>query len=525
MAVLYRKYRPQTFADVLSQKSIVQTLKNQVKSGGFAHAYLFTGSRGVGKTSVARIFAKAVNCLNSKDGEACGQCEVCKQIEAGSFLDLVEIDAASNTGVDNIRDLIEHVKFSPSLGKYKVFIIDEVHMLSKGAFNALLKTLEEPPKHAIFILATTEINKVPPTIISRTQRFDFKAYAPEDLLPLLEKICSAENFKISREVLQLVAQNAEGSARDALSLLDKIMTLGESPSVEDSEQLLGVTDISVCENLLELITQARAKELPDFFAKLAEKGTDYVILNRDFLEYLRKILVFKVTDGGQDFKLSENRSQKIKDLCSALSLNEIIFIIRLFLKSYKDLSGAPAPEIPMLLASLEAGLKKTAAQAAGHGSLSRLSHTAQPISQENNHEWTDLPAQEKNTPPKAQPKLEESLTIEEAGEAMTLPEVRLIWPKVIEKIRIVNSPLASLLRNGELTDILGHKIILGVKFLFNKQNLENPKNFSLICNTFEEVTGKKMTVSALVVKQEVVERDPSQALTQALQVFGGELID
>ncbi|MCX6797133.1 MAG: DNA polymerase III subunit gamma/tau, partial [Candidatus Doudnabacteria bacterium] len=181
MAVLYRKYRPQIFADVVNQKYIIQTLKNQVALGQISHAYLFTGSRGVGKTTVARIMAKAVNCLSKKGGEPCDVCEICKQVTAGNFLDLIEIDAASNTGVDNIRELIEHIKFSPSAGKYKVFIIDEVHMLSKGAFNALLKTLEEPPEHAIFILATTEAGKVPATIISRTQKFDFKALSEADI--------------------------------------------------------------------------------------------------------------------------------------------------------------------------------------------------------------------------------------------------------------------------------------------------------------------------------------------------------
>lgn len=510
MAVLYRKYRPQTFAEVLGQKHIIRTLKNQVAAGSVAHAYLFTGSRGIGKTTLARLLAKAVNCEHVKDGEPCGKCSNCVAVQNGNFLDLVEIDAASNTGVDNIRELIEHVRFSPTSGKYKVFIIDEVHMLSKGAFNALLKTLEEPPKHAIFILATTEINKVPATIISRTQRFDFKALSARDLLPHLEKICAAENFKISKEVLELVAQNAEGSARDALSLLDKLMTLGESPSVEDSQQLLGVTDIAVCENLLEMIALGKAGELPDFFAALAEKGVDHTILNRDFLEYLRKVLVFKVTEGAQNFSLADDHAAKLKELAEKFSLNEIIFTIRLFLKSYKDLSGAPLPEIPMLLAALEAGLKKPQTSSA---------HPEPPkILLADNH-------QPENLVQKSQPQIQESIVIEEAGEVMTLPEVRIVWPKVVDKIKAINSPLASLLRNGELLDVLGNKIILGVKFLFNKQNLEHPKNFSLICSAFEEVAGKKMAVAAQVTKQEKVSVDSSQALSQALQVFGGELID
>lgn len=526
MAVLYRKYRPQTFSEVLNQKPIVQTLKNQVISGGISHAYLFTGGRGVGKTSVARILAKAVNCVGVESGklkvesggDACGACDSCKAIEQNIFLDLIEIDAASNTGVDNIRDLIEHVRFSPTSGKYKVFIIDEVHMLSKGAFNALLKTLEEPPGHAIFILATTEINKVPPTIISRTQRFDFKALTAGDLLPHLEKICNLENYKIGKEVLALIAQNADGSARDALSLLDKVMTLGESPSTEDSQQLLGITDIAVCENLLELIAFGKARELPEFFSKLAEKGADYTILNRDFLEYLRKVLVFKVTDGSQNFNLAENHAVKIKDLAKKFTLNEIIFVIRLFLKSYKDLSGAPAAEIPILLAALEASLKKSSASSAVPSMPSRPDFIPD-SSQTNNYRKPENPIQA------PQPQIQETIVIEEAGEIMTLPEVRVVWPKVVEKIKAINSPLASLLRNGELLDVLGCKIILGVKFLFNKQNLEHPKNFNLICSAFQQVAGRKMTVSAQVIKQEVPQTDASLALNQALQVFGGELID
>jgi DNA polymerase-3 subunit gamma/tau len=296
MAVLYRKHRPQTFAEVLNQKYIVQALKNQAALGEPAHAYLFTGSRGVGKTSVARILAKAVNCLQrTGEGDACGVCESCKQITEGRFLDLLEIDAASNTGVDNIRELIEHIRFAPSSGKYKVFIIDEVHMLSKGAFNALLKTLEEPPKHAIFILATTEISKVPATIVSRTQRFDFKALSKKDLEEHLTSVVQKEGLVLDLAAIALVAENAQGSVRDALSLLDKILTLGDNPSLEECRQLLGFVDIKVSENLLELIETGQAKSLPGFYEELVEKGQDFLVFSRDFLEYLRKILNVKLT--------------------------------------------------------------------------------------------------------------------------------------------------------------------------------------------------------------------------------------
>lgn len=377
MAVLYRKYRPQTFNEVLGQKYTIQTLKNQVESGQISHAYLFTGSRGVGKTSVARILAKAVNCLKRTPttpsrsesghpslagGEACGECDVCKAVEQGIFLDLVEIDAASNTGVDNVRELIEHVKFSPSIGKYKVFIIDEAHMLSKGAFNALLKTLEEPPKHAIFILATTEIHKVPATIVSRTQRFDFKRLGLQELESQIEKVLKAEKIKLAKEIVSLIAQNAEGSVRDALSLLEKILSLGSDATLEESEQLLGVTDIAVSIKLLHLILEKNAAALPEFFEQLSEQGLDFTIFNRDFLEFLRKVLIFKITEGQTVAALPEEHQAQLKDLAGRLAIIDAVFFIRLFLRSYKELPFSPSAEIPLLLASLEAQTKTSSLQ-------------------------------------------------------------------------------------------------------------------------------------------------------------------
>ncbi len=509
MAVLYRKYRPQVFAEVLNQKYIIQTLKNQVASGKFAHAYLFTGSRGVGKTSAARILAKAVNCQNPKDGDACGICSVCKQIEVGNFMDLVEIDAASNTGVDNIRELIEHVKFAPNTAAYKVFIIDEVHMLSKGAFNALLKTLEEPPKHAIFILATTEINKVPATIVSRTQRFDFKALSSADILVLLKDVALKEGTKISSAVLELVAQNAEGSVRDALSLLGKVLTLGEGASLEDVRDLLGVTDLATCEKLLGLIAEGNVNDIPEFFRKLSEKGLDYAIFNRDFLEFLRKALIYKIT--GSDKSSGMDAAEKF-------SANDLIFIVRLFLKSYKDLVGSPLPEIPMLVASIEAGLRKTIGQQGSKPSNQLI----------NKAEESTANILENNSQLKPPVIKVESVEVKETQEVavVSLDEAREVWPKAIIKIREINGPLASMLKNTQLMSVEGGKIILGVKFKFDKQSLELPKNYELICKTLLEVSGKRISVSGEVLKLEVKETaTPTEAMADALKLFGGEVIE
>src|SRR6185503_13162787 len=241
MAVFYRIYRPKKFSEVIGQDAVVRTIQNAAKDGSFAHAYLFSGSRGVGKTTMARLLAKAANCQNLKDGEVCLACASCLAIAAGNFMDLVEIDAASNTGVDNIRELIEQVRFQPSSGRRKIYIIDEVHMLSRGAFNALLKTLEEPPEHVIFVLATTEIHKVPGTIISRTQRFTFGRVSAEHTMAALADIAKQEKLKVSDDALQIIARHAEGSLRDGLSLLGKVATLGSSISAEDVALLLGLS--------------------------------------------------------------------------------------------------------------------------------------------------------------------------------------------------------------------------------------------------------------------------------------------
>ncbi|EKE18522.1 MAG: hypothetical protein ACD_9C00308G0001, partial [uncultured bacterium] len=239
---LYRKYRPLTFSDVIGQGHIVQTLSNAILNNRVGHAYLFTGPRGTGKTTMARIFARAVNCQNPKGADPCLECDVCKNITQGMSLDIFEIDAASNTGVDNIRELRENVKFPPSQAKFKVYIIDEVHMLSTGAFNALLKTLEEPPAHVIFILATTEIHKVPETIISRCQRYDFTRLSLEHIIEKLSTIAKNENVSIEKNALEMIAIASEGGMRDAESLLSQVMALEDKKiTAKEVEEILGTT--------------------------------------------------------------------------------------------------------------------------------------------------------------------------------------------------------------------------------------------------------------------------------------------
>ncbi len=534
MAVLYRKYRPQTFGEVLGQKHVVKTLQNQVVAGSVAHAYLFTGGRGIGKTSIARILAKAVNCENiSKIGDPDGTCSICKQIEAGQFMDLVEIDAASNTGVDNIRDLIDHVKFSPSVGKYKVFIIDEVHMLSKGAFNALLKTLEEPPKHAIFVLATTEINKVPATIISRTQRFDYIAPSQKDLAEYLQQIVKKEKLKVSKDILELVASGAQGSVRDSLSLLDKVLSLGDDPSLEDCLRLLGVTDIALSDQLLSLIIDEKASEISLFFDALTERGVDFTIFNKDFLEHLRKLLIQKI-GGGSNYHLPEEHQAKLVELANSVSLQEIILVTRLFLKSFKDLASSPSPEIPLLLAALESATRKRQQPASQPAAKSAPAPLSPPVVTSSQIEQSPPP------PPVTQfaftqvlqptvgaPQVaEEVIEIESVDEGATILDIQDKWSLVIDQIKVVNSPLGNLVKNSPVQKVEKGRIFLGVKFLFHKQNLESQKNLKLICEAVKKVTGKQLGLCAQIIKDDAITKvEPAEVLTDALRILGGELIE
>ncbi len=288
---LYRKYRPRTFDEVVGQDHITKTLQNQIKMDKISHAYLFTGSRGTGKTSTAKIFAKAINCLNPKDGSPCGKCEVCKALD-GTNIDVIEIDAASNNGVDEIRELKEKVEYAPVIGKYKVYIIDEVHMLSPSAFNALLKTLEEPPPHTVFILATTEVHKLPATILSRCLRFDFRLVSLDNLTSLLCRVCDQENVKYDMESINAIARAGEGSVRDMLSIADRCVSFaGEELTYQKTISVLGIAErevlIKITDKILEKNIGETIVELETAFAT----GKSPLVLSNDLIFYFRDLLL------------------------------------------------------------------------------------------------------------------------------------------------------------------------------------------------------------------------------------------
>jgi DNA polymerase-3 subunit gamma/tau len=349
--VYYRKWRPQRLDQVVGQEAVVRTLRHAVSQQRIAHAYLFCGPRGTGKTSTARILAKAVNCLSPQEGEPDNECEVCLSINEGRALDLIEIDAASNRGIDDIRSLSEKIHFTPST-KYKVYIIDEVHMLTEPAFNALLKTLEEPPPHAILVLATTEPHKLPLTIISRCQRFDFRRISPDAVVDRLAKLCDDEGVEAAPEALALVARAASGSLRDAENLLEQLVVSYGSPIVEDHARDL--LDMGGDEVALELVGHIVARSVPDGLAainKVAEHGSDLRGLHRGVMEYLRAVMLL-TTGAGSSLGYADDTAARLSKLADAESVDRVVHALKAFSKA--DLRHDTASPLPLELALVEA---------------------------------------------------------------------------------------------------------------------------------------------------------------------------
>lgn len=533
MPALYRTYRPKRFSEVVGQSHIVRTLKNAVVADSPAHAYLFCGGRGLGKTTLARIMARALNCLEVKDGEACLTCRVCREIDAGSFLDLLEVDAASNTGVDNVRALIDTVRFQPTSGKYKMYIIDEAHMLSKGAWNALLKTLEEPPSRTVFVMATTEIGKVPATINSRAQAFTFNKFSDAELVGQLEVVAKQEQRNIEPSVLNLIAHTAEGGMRDALTLLDQVFSLGDQPAMLDVERLLGKTGKHVLCDLLSIISKGSAGELPQFFQTLTTTYFDMQAVNRDLLELLRELLVARLTGRAivelQDYAGEYNN----------LSETDLLFLIRQYLRSYKEISGSPDGSLPLLIASLEGAYKMHAPLKAPTSEI-RAAPVEQTLPQQSAPAPTSMSASHvvsaaahgslptkgeshSVTPGSAVPLQQTSVL--DSPFILNEQQVRDAWPDACNKLKDVNGPLGTLVRNSPICVVEGNSISIGVKYLFHKEKLESVKNKQLISQSLSEFFGGPVRVIAQFIERDESSGSVGETLSDALKIFGGELVE
>jgi DNA polymerase-3 subunit gamma/tau len=360
--VISRKYRPQKFSEVVGQDHVIKTLINAINNGKVAHAYLFAGPRGTGKTTIARLLAKAVNCTNVSSYEPCDKCESCVEILENRAMDLIEIDAASNRGIDEIRELKERIRFAPTHSKYKVFVIDEAHQLTDAAFNALLKTLEEPPAHAIFVLATTEAHKMLPTILSRVQRFDFKKLSSSDVVKRLEIIAKKEGIKVSEKALRIIALNSEGFMRDAESMFGQVIAFsgisstGGEITVEDIENVLGIVDINLAIKFIDLLAKKNSAEALSFIDKFVNQGYDLVQFIESLITYSRKLMLLRVDKDlsrlVKDDLSGEQLNTALKQ-AEEFSLAELSKMIEILIETLYDMKRSSFQQINMELAAVE----------------------------------------------------------------------------------------------------------------------------------------------------------------------------
>lgn len=361
--VLARKWRPQVFDDLVGQPHIIKILKNAISQNKISHAYVFSGPRGVGKTTTARILAKSLNCVEGPTPSPCGRCEFCTGIAGGSSMDVIEIDGASNNSVDDIREIRERVRYAPSVaGKYKVYIIDEAHMLSESAFNALLKTIEEPPPHTIFVLATTAYRKIPATVLSRCQHLAFKRIPMDTIIERLKHICSVEGIKISDDALQVIARAADGSMRDSLTILDQVSSFAEEITADDVAQLLGVSDAGMVAGIAGAIFDGDQKRILSLLSEAAEKGADLRTLYKDIIVFLRDMLVLKtferagIKEQKAAFELSQNEIEEMRRLLPRVSEEELVLMINELLRGENDVRNATFPRIALEVNLLKVSL-------------------------------------------------------------------------------------------------------------------------------------------------------------------------
>ena len=539
----YRKYRPSTFTDVVGQQHITTTLENAVKSGKTSHAYLFTGSRGTGKTSCAKILAKAVNCLDSHNGNPCNECEICKGIDNGSILDIIEIDAASNNGVDNIRDLREEANFTPANAKYRVYIIDEVHMLSIGAFNALLKTLEEPPAHVIFILATTEVHKLPSTILSRCQRFDFKRIPPEDMAVRLKEVAEKENLQLADDGAMLIARIADGAMRDALSLLDRCSSYEgviDSAAVASSAGLAGREYIfELCDCILEK-DSAKALEVID---KLYNDSCDMERLITELTSHFRNLMVSKAVKNFEDMIIcSQGEIDIIREQSAKTTLATIMSCIDILTASASTMKqGAnrrTSAELciirlctPSLDSDINALLRRISEleSAIASGKVTVKAQTPAPVKSEIAPEPKAEP-----TPAPIQPKVEETVKEEPKPEPQPVKEEKTIvpentgtvpfdiWPEVTEKLFAKDPSLIAML-TGSSAFIHQNKYLLIKGSPVLELYLKTGDYSKIIREAVAEVTGKTYTLAVYNNKQEEAPKNPLSDLVAKAKSLGVEI--
>ena len=562
--VTARKWRPRQFDEVVGQEHITATLKNAVHSGRIAQCYLFCGPRGVGKTTTARILAKVLNCADPRDGNPCEACDSCKSIATSTSMNVLEIDGASNNSVDDIRELREVVRYAATEGVYKIYIIDEVHMLSTSAFNALLKTLEEPPEHVVFIFATTEVQSVPDTILSRCQRFNFRRISAGQIAAHLGTIAQAEGIEVEEEALHLLASRADGALRDAESLLDQVVSLGAEVSQQAVVQVLGLVDRGLYFELLDAMREAAPAQVLDIVARAVDEGVDIEEFVYGLVELLRHLLFAKIQGGADELDMAEDARQRCGELAAAMEVEDLLRMMQSLLDLEADIKRSVQPrfrveialvhltlmgrsvdvgELLRRLQSLEGAAPRPAASPPPRGRSKQVAPSPPsnpneqaappPPSSFNEQAVPPLPndySEQAAPPPPAQQQVAVPAKSSNAAASLSIDQVRTTWAELVNAVRAIKPSLAHFINGATLVGLEGHVLKLGFgeadRFAMN-QVLNNRESVEEIA---EAKYGRRLRLEAVVKKDDQPapkaasqpESDP--ALRSVLDTFDGELV-
>ncbi len=565
---LYQKYRSKTFSELVGQDHVNLTMLEAIKSGKTAHAYLLTGPRGTGKTSTARLLSRAMNCFSLSEakkagkeisGEPCNKCDMCKEILDSRATDVIEIDAASHTGVDDIREIIDKARFAPTRGAKKVYIIDEVHMLSKSAFNALLKTLEEPPSHVVFILATTEAHKLPETILSRVQRYDFRRVSKSDIIKNLKIIAEKEKLTLEDGALDLLAIKAEGSHRDSISLLEHVASYSQKISKSDVENILGMAK---SEEVLRFIGAIFNRD-PEEGLKIAQQfysdGIEMGQFNKEVIEYIRKILIYKVSEQAL-FEETEENIKNIKELSAKCPEADVLNAMKSFLRAGEMLKDVAYPILPIEMAVIElcgqdsitvsSPKSKVESKDVKDSIKDAIAVISSPedvavsvisTSFKTGMEKSQLGSSPLSSAPDDKAKDDSVLKVSKSGDKKREPEndkgkemiakastqtpvfqmTGDLWEQLIVAIKAQNTTLSALLRDVKPLSINGNQITIGARFKFHKDRISEPKNSKIIEEAICSLTGNNCVVMCEVMDAKMKQEVPAADLGKAAEeVFG-----